>query len=425
MTNNNNISKPSLGWRVVLSVLCLAAWYALHQVWSVVESPARGVATAQQLNDTVAAAATAKIIAQDTHLKMLNWSALLVLGMVWGSFFWRRRTATPLAAAALMLVFFSGCKPYKVLDMKEIKPNETAWVIPLDAKTRDGQIKFESVSYLEERKVAAKRIMIDKVERETGRAYWDIEWIPAAMVITVDRSLVSREWFDDGPGGKREEAFHVVTSDGVKLSFGVTTTGLIEETNSSAYLYYHGTKPLSEVLDTNVRNFMLAEFTREIAVVPFSKFNTNFPAITSKVLSDTQVEFFPRGVSIPYMGIARAAKIEDDKIQDSMNRSFVAQQDATTASFEFTAQQTRNSNSVSKAKAEADAAGMFANAAENLRLKNDLEIRMKYAEAALAMATNWNGQLPANILPSDSPMLMSLSAGQQGFGGLSTTNRGR
>ncbi len=40
--------------------------------------------------------------------------------------------------------------------------------------------------------------------------------------------------------------------------------------------------------------------------------------------------------------------------------------------------------------------------------QNGLKIRLLEAEAKMKLAGAWNGQLPASILPSDSPLLMQL-----------------
>ena len=59
-------------------------------------------------------------------------------------------------AGLIVPVILSGCAPVKILDVVEIKPNETAWAIPLDATTQSGQVKFNSIEYLNNKKVAAK-----------------------------------------------------------------------------------------------------------------------------------------------------------------------------------------------------------------------------------------------------------------------------
>ncbi len=51
------------------------------------------------------------------------------------------KTNITLAAGLLASILFTGCAPVKILDVVEIKPNETAWAIPLDAMTQAGQAK--------------------------------------------------------------------------------------------------------------------------------------------------------------------------------------------------------------------------------------------------------------------------------------------
>src|SRR5579871_3523688 len=124
-----------------------------------------------------------------------------------------------LGATALL----TGCGPAKVQDPVEIQPNETAWAIPLDATSQTVQVKFNSVEFLNQKKVAAKRIMVDKIQRSTGRMWWDYEWIPAIKVIRVDRSLVTREWTDASGAGvvPSHDGIGVVTKDSVQLRVGL------------------------------------------------------------------------------------------------------------------------------------------------------------------------------------------------------------
>ena len=86
----------------------------------------------------------------------------------------------------------------------------------------------------------------------------------------------------------------------------------------------------------------------------------------------------------------------------------MAEQDNVTAGMELRAQGTRNTNIVQMAEAQASAAKKLLEAEAATRLQNELEVRLIQARATYAMATNWNGQLPANILPADSPLLMNL-----------------
>jgi hypothetical protein len=53
----------------------------------------------------------------------------------------------------------------------EIKPNESAYVIPLESGSKENQKQLQSVKYLEEKKVVSQRIYIPTQWHQTGR--WD------------------------------------------------------------------------------------------------------------------------------------------------------------------------------------------------------------------------------------------------------------
>ena len=63
---------------------------------------------------------------------------------------------------------------------------------------------------------------------------------------------------------------------------------------------------------------------------------------------------------------------------------------------------------VEKAKAEAEAARMLADAKDAVLLKTDLEIRRIQAEATRTAAEKWSGAMPQNILPQGSSLLFGL-----------------
>jgi hypothetical protein len=323
-----------------------------------------------------------------------------------------------LGLAALLI---TGCKPVKVLDVKEIRPNETAWVIPLDTQTQNGQVKFNSVEFLNQKKIAAKRVMIDKVERKTGRFYWDIEWIPAVRVIAVDRTLVTREWTDDEVSGTSasDQGIHVNTKDNIKLVIGVTITVSIDEDNASTYLYYHGERPLAEVTDQNIRSFVIKVLSQHVSSMDLHDFQNNQDKIYVSLSQEVTKEFLTKGITVQYVGNSKGWKFADENIQKAINASYIAQQDNKTAQMEQEAKRTRNATDllnqeninkikVMQAQAEVDAATKLENAKEAAQFQNQLKIALIEAEAKKTMAEKWSGQMPANILPSDSPMLMNL-----------------
>lgn len=334
-----------------------------------------------------------------------------------------------LSVLAMMLV---GCTPVKILDVVEIKPNETVWVIPLDAAGQSDQVKFNSVEFLNQKKVGSKRIMVDKVPRSIGRLWCDIEWIPAVRVIKVDRSLVTREWTDGSNTGTSvaREGIGVVTKDSVQLRIGLTITASIDEDDASTYLYYHGEKPLQDVMSQNIRSFAVAELTKEYSDLTLSSAQTNSTLIYNRLFEDAKVAFKSKGITIQYLGNAEGLEYSDPKVQDSINRSYTVQQDARTAQMEQEAQMIRNKTKILTMQAEAEAeqgaqevknkvtvetSEAQAKAALNLmaakdatEFQNQLKIKLLEAEARMKMATTWNGQMPTSIIPSDSPLLMNL-----------------
>ena len=308
----------------------------------------------------------------------------------------------------------TGCKPVKVLDIVDIKPNETAWAIPLDGSSQDGQVKFNSVEFLNQKKVAAKRIMVDKVERSIGRFPWEIEWIPAVRVVTVDRSLITREWTDSPNSGTStaSQGIGVVTSDSVKLRVGLTITASIDEDDASTYLYYHGGRELSDVLDQNIRSFAVAELTREYSQLTLQDAQKKGPEIYSKLFDDAKTAFKDKGITIQYLGNSEGLSYADSSVQDSINKSYLAEQDNKTAQMEQNAQKIRNETKILNAQADAEAAQKLYAAQEAAKFNNSLQISLIEAQARATMAGKWNGSLPSNILPSNSPLLLNL--GSQG-----------
>lgn len=405
-TQNTNKMKT----RIIISLALIAIFVLVTNLFGLFYSPISGVATAAQFDDSMASYAQAKFLRDGNVDRVAFWLLALGLILIWAKPVIRwARSNKEVSAAALIALFFSSCAPYKTLDVVEVQSNETAWAIPLDAMSKDGQVKFDSVAFLNQKKIASKRIMVDKVKRDTGRMYWDIEWIPTTRVIKVDRSLVTRQW-TDGAGGKSEDDFAigVVTQDSVKLRVGLTITASIEEDDASTYLYYHGARALSEVLDQNIRSFAISELTKEYSQLNLNDAQVQGDEIYAKLFANAAKAFKPKGVSIQYLGNAEGLTYGDPTVQQAINARYLAEQDAKTAKEQQEAQKIRNATKVLNAQAEADAAKKLLDAKEATSFQNDLQVKMMMAQASLTQTQRWNGVMPANIIPGNSPMLMNL-----------------
>lgn len=395
--------------RIIFTVVILALFFLSGKIYDILYSPISGAATAAQFDNSVASYSFAKFIRDDKAGTILLIILIAVLGLIWAGPVDRAIRGKPTVLLFLVALLFASCQPYKTLDVVEVKSNETAWAIPLDAMSDTGQVKFNSVGFLNQKKVASKRIMVDKIKRSTGRMYWDIEWLPSTRVITVDRSLVTRQWTDGDPGtSKDDEGIGVVTRDSVKLRVGLTITASIDEDDASTYLYYHGARPLSEVMDQNIRSFAVAELTKEYSLLSLNEAQVQGDTIYAKLFSDAVKTFKPKGILIQYLGNAEGLTYGDPTVQAAINKRYLAEQDAKTAEQEQAAQKIRNATKVLNAQAEADAAKKLFDAKEAASFQNELQIRMITAQAQNAMANRWNGGMPANVIPGNSPMLMQL-----------------
>lgn len=393
--------------KIICSIVITLA-FAIAQGFYATLSPATDAAmAAQQANNSTAifAATTAGIAIH----KAMWWVFFGALALIWLPALFSK-TKTPILVSGLAICL-AGCGPARYDKFAEIGPNETAFVIPLTGDSVGNQVKFNSVEFLDAKKVSAKRIAVPLMRKSTGRMWFSYEWIDTIVIFKVDRGLVSREWTDrEGTGtSTKDEGIPVVTKDGIKLTVGCAVTTYIEESDAATYLYYHGLQKLSEVTDNNIRNFCISELTREYGQLDLSDAKTKGPEVFGKLFKDAAAYFKTKGITISQLGNAEGFDFKDPSIQKSINQRFIAEQDIQTAAQEKLAQDKRNEKLIATAQTERDAAKMLFEAKEAATLKNQLEIQMTQAKAALTMAEKWNGQLPASILPANSPLLLNLN----------------
>lgn len=362
----------------------------------------------------------------------------------------------PVITLLISMLSLLGCVgPAKVLPIENVGPNETAFVIPLEG-TSEEQAKFESVEYLKSKKVVSKRIEVPVRQRDTGRGWWDYEWIPLIRVVRVNRSLVTREWsqtsarvpsvgqhvhvewtdgklygamvkalegtsyevvWDDGTGAAkvsadkvRSEAMAIAVESRESINFhvGVNLTALIMEEDAPTYLYYHTTTSLSEVVDQNVRGFLQGELSKAFGALSLEECKAQKGKVFAAVELLTKDHFKAYGITIQNVGSAGGLSYDDHRIQDAINETANADMQIEVARKTKIAQDQKNEQKVAAAKAERLAAEEFAKAKESQVAKIQLEIERIRAEAMFEAAKRWNGGLPSNVLPQGSPLLFGL-----------------
>lgn len=311
---------------------------------------------------------------------------------------------------ALVVFVMAGCGPPKIEPIREIKPNETAFLVPLEGQAMGGQAKFMSVAYLDSSKVATKRVVFPIRKRKTGRGSWAYEWLPTMKLITVDRSPVTREWtsYDSTGTSPTNQAITVESVESIEFAVGVNITGMVLEEDASKFLYTYAGHPLSEVMDTNIRSRVQTTLSREFGTRSLEEGRRAKKEIFDIAFKEVKDEFKKSGITITNMGLAEGMTYKDPQIQRAINNVFEKKMDAQAAVNEREAQQTRNKITVEIATAKRQAAQQFAMAAESQVKMTQLEIQRIYADVTLLAAKAWNGGLPANILPQGGGFLFSV-----------------
>lgn len=317
---------------------------------------------------------------------------------------------------ALSVIFLvAGCKPYMEEKFVDIEPNETAFVVPLEGASKANQGKFESVEFLEEKKVAAKRINIPRRYRSTGRMWFSSEIVDTVRVITVDRSPVSRRWTETNEIRNEDvdsqtECIWVESQDSIGFGLGVTITAAVLEDNTSQFLYmFPSGKPLSVIIDQEIKAYAQQVLASEFGQLDLKDCKVQKGRIFA-VAGDQVKSFFQEtyGITITAFGHSGGLTYENEEIQQAINENYVAEMSIEKRENEAQAQKFENERLLSIEINNRQRAEEFNKALEAQREKITLEIERMNAEARLEMAKKWSGNLPSQILPSDSPLLLGL-----------------
>ncbi len=312
--------------------------------------------------------------------------------------------------AALVIMQSSCMKPVRVDPIVEIEPNETAFVIPLEMGT-ENQEKLESIEFLQENQVAAKRIVIPQRERQVGRWGHSIEWIPTVRVITVNRSPVTRNWITEPTGNRinlSEKTFGVESRDSIGFSVGINASAHVEEADTATYLYYYRGGDLTTIMDQNVRERVHTVLSQEFASRSLQESKSEKNEITEALKTQVTEHFKKYGITITSIGLAEGLFFEQPEIQKAINDAYVAEMEVEREK-QRTAQQLEiNKRLLSEAEGQKAQAIEFSAAAEERKKLVDIEIEMIKANALADAVKKWDGKTPTMITGDATNMLMQL-----------------
>jgi regulator of protease activity HflC (stomatin/prohibitin superfamily) len=333
-----------------------------------------------------------------------------------------------------VLTLLVSCGPYKVEKFVEIRPNETAFLVPLEGASKSGQKQFMSIEYLNDAKVSAKRVSIPQRRVVTGRLPGSYMWIPTMQVIKVDRTPITREWTGSSTTGtsKKNEALWVESKDSIGFGVGVNITAMITEADAAKFLYFYAGVPLAHIVDQNVRGMVNSILSREFAKYDLEDARGMKNEIFAIAAKETTAAFKKMGVTITNLGLAEGLVYRDKEIQTAINNQFEAEMQIQIEQQKNKAQDLVNARNVTIAKANADAkvqeaqgtiaiekakataAKEFAKALDARKAQVDLEVTRMRAEAMLEFARNIKpGTLPNNIMPAGSAMLFGLDTNKK------------
>ncbi len=316
-----------------------------------------------------------------------------------------RRGAFPLIAAGLAVLILTGCAAKS--EIHAIEANQTAFLIPLTSDPSK-QAQLQSIDFLKKNQVAVKLVTIPFEWRSTGGLFGSSgDYYPSLKLVIVDRTLVTREWTKSAATGTSpsDQAFGVESSESIDFKIGASCTAIILEEDAATYLYYYGSKPLTEVMDQDVRGFIQQQLFNEFGSRTLSQGQTDKKLIFQTVSQQLVDTFKKKGITILSFGGSEGMTYTDPKIQAAINQSYAAQQAVVQAQAAATQQSFVNQQLVSQANAQATAT-VIAGAAQSQVLQQNGEMLARYPGLTnYILAQKSNGQVP---------QILVLGGGQNG-----------
>ncbi|GAB6098616.1 hypothetical protein JCM16358_04950 [Halanaerocella petrolearia] len=281
------------------------------------------------------------------------------------------------------------------------------------------QKEFMSEEYLKEKKVPTKQIEVPQRWLQTGRFENQGQWIPSAKLILVDRSPVTRKWTQNPSTGtsSKNEGIIAESSESISFMVGINASAQIDEKNAAKFLYRYNNKPLSEIMDTEIRAMVESVFISTAGKMKMSKIIKNKAQIIETVRNEVISYFKKRGITITVLGLKGDIEYLDSQIQETINKKFKEQrkleaqkianqrkieQTRAEAEAKLEAQRLLNKKEIEKAKAKAKAARLME---ESLQF----QIRMRELENQKIFNENWDGKLPQYMMGESANLLMNLN----------------
>lgn len=211
------------------------------------------------------------------------------------------------------------------------------------------------------------------------------------MLVIVNRTPVTREWSEGKESGTStaNQSISAESKESIGFSVGMNCSAQIYTENDAVkFLYSYNNKQLSEIMDTEIRARVEADFVEKCAKYTMNEILEKKAEIMDYVRKDVTEYFAERGITITVLGMKDGIEYDDTAVQAAINKSFVAERNAE-------AQEIENQTKISKANADAEAKIVEANAeAEaNKVISESLTDRLIQQQ----MYGKWDGKLPTYV----------------------------
>jgi hypothetical protein len=218
-------------------------------------------------------------------------------------------------------------KPFDVPEFVDVDSSESAFLIPLEGDTTN-QAAFHSVKFLEEKKVAAKRVQITHRWNRTGFLPASGKWIGTVKVIKVDRRPITREWTKHSHSGtsSKDEAIAAESKDSVNFSIGISCTAHIPEESAAVFLYSYPSKSLADMMDMEVRARIHQIVAEQAGSYNLFELPANKNDIMKAVRDDVTAFFQKKGIEITTLAMLGGLQFENPAIQKAIDESANAAQ---------------------------------------------------------------------------------------------------
>ena len=376
--------------------------------------------------------ASKKTLSKDSENYGLGWAALLLIGVL----LFGKETIAFLRKGTFWLLLLTlpactGCwRPFEPVQLEEISTNEEAFLLPYTDGV-EKQSSTNSEEYYKQKLVFARQIKIPQQWVQKGYEWMGAngEWRPAARLVKVDKSPVTREWTADSNSGtsNKNEAIWVMTSDQVEFSTGWTCTARIGSHDDAVkFLHNYPSGSLHSVMDTEVRAKIQTVFGLEVTDQAMDKLRKEATPHILKTVAEVKTFFEERGITITNLGISGGFVYKDPLIMQKMVQVFTAEQEKSIAIAESVAQEQRNKTvqftadgkaqaMLTEKQAEADGIKKVADAKayeiEKANQDKASYLALKALEIQKAQTEKWDGKFPVYFMGGSSPnMLLQMPA---------------